>query len=78
MKYVEGNPRAVEYVDTIPIVELTRRNLEVLLLKLDDPLSSRTLVSPGDKIRVKAVENAEHYSDREPGPVLMSSSGECL
>ena len=34
MRYVGGR---------IPTIELTRRNLEVLLLKLDDPLSARTL-----------------------------------
>jgi hypothetical protein len=52
-------------------VELTRRNLEALLAKLDGyPANSAcTLFSPGagPSIYVKAVENAEHYSDRRPG-----------
>ena len=63
-----------------PVLELSRRNLQALLDKLDDPLSARTLVSPGlpgePLIYVKAVEDAEHYSDRPPGPVYMPSTGE--
>lgn len=62
--------------DSLHELELTRRNLEVLLAKLDDPQSSRTLVDPGIRIRVKAVEDAEHYSDRPPGPVYTPSTGE--
>jgi hypothetical protein len=49
-------------------VELTRRNLQALLAKLDGnpPHSACTLIEPGG-VYVKAVENAEHYSDRPPG-----------
>lgn len=60
------------------VVELTRRNLETLLMKLDDPLSARTLqMSSADGLHfdVVAVENEEHYKDRPPGPVYMPSSG---
>jgi hypothetical protein len=78
VKYIEGDPTAYMDVDRIPTVELTRRNLEVLLLKLDDPLSAKTLVAPGDHIKVRAVENEEHYADRAPGPIFMPSSGEYL
>lgn len=62
------------------VLELTRRNLQALLDKLDDPLSARTLskVQEGGDgvIVVVAVEDAEHYSDRAPGEVYMPSTGE--
>ena len=54
-------------------VELTRRNLEVLLAKLDDKTSARTIIK-SDKagtVEVRAVENEAHYSEREPGPMLV-------
>jgi hypothetical protein len=41
-------------------VELTRRNLLTLLVKLDDPSSAHTLEMDG--VRVKAVEDVEHYA----------------
>lgn len=69
MRYVGGR---------IPTIELTRRNLEVLLLKLDDPLSARTLVDGEGLIRVRAVENDAHYKTRPPGEVYMPSTGETL
>ena len=75
MKYIDGDPLG-DRVDKIPTVELTRRNLETLLAKLDDPLSARTLVSPGDLIKVRAVEDDEHYSDRAPGKIFMPTRGE--
>lgn len=53
-------------------LELSRRNLETLLQKLDDPDSKRMLVAPGGRIYVHAVENEEHYADREPGPVELN------
>ena len=49
-------------------IELTRRNLVILLAKLDDPNSFRTLSKDG--WAVKAVEDDEHYSDRPHGYVL--------
>lgn len=67
MKYVAGK---------MPILELTRRNLETLLDKLDDPASQRTLIDPDMVIGVKAVENNEHYSDRDPGAIYMPTAGE--
>ena len=54
----------------LPTLELTRRNLESLLEKLDDPNSARTLIDPDYKIAVRAVENDAHYKTRAPGPVL--------
>lgn len=57
-------------------VELTRRNLQALLDKLDDPLSNRTLIDGESRIAVKAVEDDEHYSKRAPGTVYMPSTGE--
>lgn len=64
----------------IPVVELTRRNLQALLDKLDDPLSNRMLGKTGEDLAsyifVKAVEDEEHYSDRAPGEVYMPSTGE--
>lgn len=72
MRYLHGN--------NPPVLELSRRNLQALLDKLDDPLSVRTLASPGwpgePVIHVKAVEDEEHYSDRAPGVVYMPSTGE--
>lgn len=63
--------RHVEPTAAMPVrvVELTRRNLTALLEKLDDPCSARTLISPDGLVAVKAVEDAEHYTDRPPGPV---------
>jgi hypothetical protein len=66
-------------------IELTRRNLETLLAKLDNPDSLRTLVFTGDHgqvIAVRAVENDEHYTERPAGlmaediPGFWGSSGE--
>lgn len=59
-----------------PMVELTRRNLNVLLDKLNDPGSTRILGSPIEfagqpTIYVKAVEDDEHYANRAPGEVYM-------
>jgi len=54
-------------------IELTRRNLEVLLAKLDDETSARTIIKsdkPG-RVEVRAVENEAHYNEREPGPMLV-------
>lgn len=56
-------------------IELTRRNLEALLAKLDDPASARTLLDGETGFAVTAVENEEHYSDRPPGAVYMPTSG---
>lgn len=59
-------------------VELTRRNLEILLAKLDDPASLRMIVDGETGFSVKAVENEEHYADRAPGEMFMPSTGEVL
>jgi hypothetical protein len=62
-----------------PTVEMTRRNLAALLVKLDDPASARTLMSPSlsgePVILVTAVEDAVHYGDRAAGDVVMPTSG---
>ena len=66
MKLVRATP--------IPVVELSRRNLEVLWAKLDDPESRKTivLVKDGQEVcAVRAVENDEHYADREAGRMLV-------
>ncbi|WP_236730411.1 hypothetical protein [Mycobacteroides immunogenum] len=47
-----------------------------LLAKLADPESGRRLISPCNRIQVRAVPNEEHYKDREPGVVYMPTSGE--
>lgn len=57
-------------------LELTRRNLMTLLANLDDPLSHRTLTAPGGLIKVRAVENDEHYSDRPAGEIWMPTAEE--
>lgn len=70
MKYIE--------TDELPILELSRRNLENLLAKLDDPASMRTLVDPDQKVAVRAVENEVHYFNRNPGTVYMPTQGKTL
>ena len=64
MKYI-ANPGREPFVT----IELTRRNLLVLLAKLDGnpPNSACTIFDSKGRVAVKAVEDAEHYSDREPG-----------
>lgn len=71
MKYIEGFAEGSEPAT----IELTRRNLNILLAKLDDPLSAATLLSPCQKIWVKAVEDEAHYAEREPGEMYMPSTG---
>ncbi len=49
----------MKYIDNengCRVVELTRRNLQVLLAKLDDPLSARGLMDADAKILVRAIE----------------------
>lgn len=70
MKYVETN--------SMPVVELTRRNLTVLLAKLDDPASARTLIDGTNAIAVRAVEDEEHYADRPAGATYVPTTGETL
>lgn len=48
-------------------VELTRRNLEVLLAKLDGNPPDSACTIEKDGFFVKAVENDEHYTDHQPG-----------
>lgn len=71
MKYIEGFANGSEPCT----IELTRRNLGILLAKLDDPLSHATLLSPCGKIIVRAVDDDRHYSDREPGEMFMPTAG---
>lgn len=70
MRFVPSEGEGVAYL------ELTRRNLVTLLSKLDGyPVDSEcTLISPCRGIVVKAVEDAEHYSDRVPGDVHPSTA----
>lgn len=74
MKYIPHD-EIPEIEFELPVVELTRRNLEALLAKLDDPLSHRTLVDPANHIAVRAVEDSDHYKTRRPGEVHMPASG---
>lgn len=48
-------------------VELTRRNLTILLEKLDMPDSARTI---SQDIFITAVEDDVHYANRSPGAML--------
>jgi isopentenyl phosphate kinase len=66
----------VKYIDNghIPIIELTRRNLEVLLAKLDETPGDAMLVTGKgayDHAAVRAVEDEEHYSDRAPDGLVI-------
>lgn len=79
MHGLRGWLKRLKYIDDVgdyPVVELTRRNLTSLLAKLDDPLSNRAIIDGERRVMVRAVEDAEHYSDREPGEVYMPTSGE--
>lgn len=67
MKYIERNHGVTPRRE----IELTRRNLSVLLAKLDDPNSLRTIIDPEGQIAVRAVEDEEHYSNRPPGAMLL-------
>lgn len=59
------------------VIELSRRNLETLLAKLDDPASVRTIIKSG--VAIVAVEDEEHYSDSNPpGMVYMPTSGKVI
>ena len=49
-------------------VELTRRNLLILLSKLDRSDSAKTIMT-GGSFFVRAVEDDAHYADRTPGPM---------
>lgn len=71
MKYIP----AVDQTD-LPTLELTRRNLQALLDKLDDPMSARSLIDGERKIVVTSVEDDAHYKTRRPGEVYMPSTGE--
>lgn len=76
MKYVA--PKEGNYAR----LELTRRNLEALLAKLDDPASARTLMKQEDHgegnewVEVVAVEDDTHYKVRAAGEVYMPTVGE--
>lgn len=59
-------------------IELTRRNLEILLAKLDDPASACTIAEGTTGFRVTAIENDAHYADRSPGAMYMPTTGETL
>jgi hypothetical protein len=75
MKFIDSeakNGRGIHHL------ELTRRNLETLLAKLDDGISERVLVAPGGLIQVRAVEDDAHYTDRDPGTIFMPSTGEYI
>lgn len=76
MRYID--PMHDDATMSLPTVELTRRNLTILLAKLDDPLSLATLVDGLGKVAVRAVEDDAHYTDRAAGLMLMPTSGEMV
>ena len=51
------------------IIILSRRNLLALLHKLDKPGSSRTLIAPHRAFVITVEEDAQHYANREAGPM---------
>ena len=63
-------------------IELTRRNLRTLLLKLDaaggEQSSACTITKhdSGGAAIIRAVEDDEHYADRPAGPMLDPVTGE--
>ena len=72
MKYIPNG------YDKLPVVELTRRNLTVLLAKLDDPASARTIIDGEGHVAVRAVEDAEHYKTRPAGVMYMPTANALL
>lgn len=62
MKFIKASS-----VGALHTLELTERNCRVLLAKLQDPNSARTLIDPDLNIYVKIVPDEEHYSDRPAG-----------
>ncbi|MFT9663682.1 hypothetical protein ACM0CQ_15705 [Mycobacteroides abscessus subsp. abscessus] len=65
MKY-DPDPRALE---------LTKRNINTLLDKLDDPASARTLGSGCGRVMVQAVEDdGRHSKDTSEGMVVVTRS----
>lgn len=57
VKYISGE-------NGTAVLELSRRNLTVLLAKLDDPLSARALVAPDGQLMVRAVEEEGYAAGR--------------
>lgn len=57
MKYISGE-------NGMAVLELSRRNLTILLAKLDDPLSARALVAPDGQLMVRVVEEEESVAVR--------------
>lgn len=62
--------RVVHHDEHTVMITLSRRNLQGLLAKLDDPTSLRTLlkIEKGVRLYVEAEEDEEHYRDRPEGP----------
>lgn len=56
-------------------LELSRRNLEILLAKLDDPLSKRQLVDPDWHIVVAATEDGTVETDKG---YFVPGAGQCV
>ena len=67
MRFLRNQPVSAINID---VLELTRKNLETLLAKLDRPGSSRMLINGDYDIAVRAVEDEEHYADRPAGATL--------
>lgn len=68
--------RTMRWIPETNTLELTGRNVEALLDKLDDPLSARTLISPDPHlIPVTAVESAgAAEAAATPGAVVLTRS----
>lgn len=62
MKYIAQDP-----IMGMPVVELTRRNLNALLEMLDETPGQATVTKPSARITVRAVEDDAHYAERRPG-----------
>jgi hypothetical protein len=70
-----GNADAQAAAAAVGVIDLTRTELQELLRGLDCPARGFEGVEVGG-VRVRAVEDAEHYRERAPGAVWMPSSGE--
>ena len=62
----------MKYEPRTRTLELTTRNIDALLMKLDDPLSVRTLSKDG--LAVTAVESRENVT-RKPSQVFIDRDG---
>ncbi|ROZ56318.1 hypothetical protein EEB12_21715 [Rhodococcus sp. WS1] len=66
----------MKYDPDTETVELTDRNINALMDKLDDPLSARTLISPCEGVMVRATEDGERNSQNTREGIIVVTRSE--